>query len=462
VPITDPRATSGTHSSASGPSARSSARGSARPAAAAARSASVAGERICGAAARTARAAIPSDASSGGKGAERREQALARRVDVRAGRAPHAARRRGVHEVDDAEVGERGDGHPRHGRERALVVERRRQGGARLRQQARPLLGAAGVGDVGADADHALRVPVGVAHQLPARAQPPHLAVGADDAVRELVRLPGERALDRAGHRVAVLRVDVDLVRLEGPREGPRLQPVHALERLRPAHPPVGEHPLPGAHAPRLERQAEAGLARPERLLGPDARGEVEVHEHHRRHRAGRVAQRVEVRLRPGGRRHPEVGRRLVAHRRQRDRRAGEGAPDLVEQPLGGELRVLEDRVVARKVRGPDAEQPLERRVGGRDVSRRVVHDGAQRRLREQRVREAVARHQRRGGGAAGGAGSDTATGRGGPRGGEPQANASFIVAPSRAAAAGVHASGLATTCSSCAAPDARRTHRAR
>ena len=60
------------------------------------------------------------------------------------------------------------------------------------------------------------------------------------------------------------------------------------------------------------------------------------------------------------------------------------------ELPRRGELRIGEDRVRARQVGGPHAEQALERRVGGRHVPRHVVHDGAQRRLRVERVRQVV------------------------------------------------------------------------
>jgi hypothetical protein len=44
-------------------------------------------------------------------------------------------------------------------------------------------------------------------------------------------------------------------------------------------------------------------------LLAPAHVGEVHVQEHHRRHRPGGVAQRVQVRLGPRGGRHADVGR---------------------------------------------------------------------------------------------------------------------------------------------------------
>ncbi len=64
-------------------------------------------------------------------------------------------------------------------------------------------------------------------------------------------------------HALAILGVDVALVRLEVAAEGAGLEPVDALERLRPDHASLADAPLPRAHATRVHRDLQPRLRLP-------------------------------------------------------------------------------------------------------------------------------------------------------------------------------------------------------
>src|SRR4029079_4114001 len=123
------------------------------------------------------------------------------------------------------------------------------------------LLGALAGGDLGADADHAHGLARLVAHQLAAPFHPVPASVGPDDAVLELMLAALQRLADALLYVLAIVRMDVLLVRREVAAECPGSKAVDRLQLRRPDDLMSAQVPLPGALAPGLERDPQPFLA---------------------------------------------------------------------------------------------------------------------------------------------------------------------------------------------------------
>jgi len=115
------------------------------------------------------------------------------------------------------------------------------------------------LGDVGADPDHAGDRAVLVGQDPTGPADPPHLAVGQDHPVLDVVVAPGpEGLLDGRNGGSHVILVQQRQVGREGSLEPVGGDAEHLHQLLVPVEPVLGRVPVPGAHPAGLERQLVA------------------------------------------------------------------------------------------------------------------------------------------------------------------------------------------------------------
>lgn len=144
------------------------------------------------------------------------------------------------------------------------VVDRLQQ--RRLLRQ--PFLRLLPLGDIGADPGDAIRLLRGVQEQPPTSLNPSHAAIGADDAVLNvMIATFRNRRINRSKHAVAILRVDLVAEGLEGPRKRPRGQSVDRFKARRPFHDASAHRVLPRSHPTRFDGELQV----PRHRFSPDA-----------------------------------------------------------------------------------------------------------------------------------------------------------------------------------------------
>ncbi len=174
----------------------------------------------------------------------------------------------------------------RRDRGRRLLLDRQHEprehlreryaGGHHLQDAALGLAQRAGlhlVGHVAAGADQARDASRGVLRDLAHALQVPHRAVGAHDPLRVgEAPAPLEGGLDLALDARAIVGVHAGEEALEGDLARLRLEPVDAVELVRPGHGAGREVPLPAADVRDLLRRGQLPLDPPDAFFAPPAR----------------------------------------------------------------------------------------------------------------------------------------------------------------------------------------------
>ncbi len=133
------------------------------------------------------------------------------------------------------------------------------------------------VGDVRGQAGQAQRLAGFAAAEPASRLQPAHLAVLPHHAVlgEEVLAAALDAIVHHRPNTLAVVRVDHPHHGVGGAVELLQGQPEQRRRTLRPAHLAAGKLPLPHAHARRIQGDAQLILARPQRVLGALALGNL-------------------------------------------------------------------------------------------------------------------------------------------------------------------------------------------
>jgi len=196
-----------------------------------------------------------------------------------------------------------------------------------------------------------------------------------------------ERAPNRMEDALTIIRMDVLLVRFERPGESTGCKPVDAFECVGPANAILIDDPLPRTHVACVERHAQAVFAMPQRLLDPDARCEVHMHECHTMLYMIRTEQRIEVAGCPDSVRTRGNKRSIIANWWRHHGLAPKSTRNQWLEALRLELRIMQHRIASRRLRYARAPELFERRIREHRMSCHVVDDRAQRRKLNQSAR---------------------------------------------------------------------------
>src|SRR3569623_3126525 len=149
------------------------------------------------------------------------------------------------------------------------------------------------LGDVSADAGHAIGLAMHIGEDLALAFDPARLTVGGDDAIfHVIITLAGNSGADRGKYDFDVGGMDILQQAVERAGERARPAAMESLEDVRPYHRDGSHVPIPRPYFGRGEDEAHLLVASPRRFLAAPALGYVTLDGRNRHYRTAAVANR--------------------------------------------------------------------------------------------------------------------------------------------------------------------------